>query len=64
MLELMLTTGFYRSGVWLWLLDSTADMRYLVLPRRPPDHLTEEELAQLATRDSMIGTAVPKFKTV
>ena len=38
-------------------LDSTADMRYLVLPRRPAgtDGMTEDELAALVTRDSMIG---------
>ena len=38
-------------------LDSTADLRYLVLPRRPDgtDGMNEEELAGLATRDSMIG---------
>ena len=38
-------------------LDSTADMRYLVLPRRPAgtEDMSEEELAQLVTRDSMIG---------
>ena len=38
-------------------LDSTADLRYLVLPQRPPgtDDLSEDELAQLVTRDSMIG---------
>ncbi len=37
--------------------DSSADMRYLVLPRRPQgtEHMSEEELAQLVTRDSMIG---------
>ena len=40
--------------------DSTADMRYLVLPLRPAgtDHMTEQELAELVTRDSMIGTAL------
>lgn len=39
--------------------DSTADERYLVLPERPigTENLSEEELAQLITRDSMIGTA-------
>jgi thiocyanate hydrolase subunit gamma len=39
--------------------DATAQVRYLVLPRRPPDteHLSEEELAALVTRDSMIGVA-------
>ena len=38
-------------------LDSTADMRYLVLPRRPAgtEGMTEDELARLVTRDSMIG---------
>lgn len=37
--------------------DSTADMRYLVLPLRPvgTEHLSEGELAQRVTRDSMIG---------
>jgi len=37
--------------------DSSADMRYLVLPRRPQgtEGLAEEELAALVTRDSMIG---------
>ena len=40
-------------------LDSTADCRFLVLPARPPgtDHMDEEQLAALVTRDSMIGTA-------
>lgn len=39
--------------------DSTADMRYLVIPERPPGtgHLSEDELADLVTRDSMIGVA-------
>lgn len=37
--------------------DSSADIRYLVLPVRPEgtEHLSEEELATLVTRDSMIG---------
>lgn len=37
--------------------DSTADMRYIVLPARPEgtESLTEEQLAALVTRDSMIG---------
>ena len=40
-------------------LDSTADMRYLVLPRRPAgtEGMSEEELAELVTRDSMIGVS-------
>jgi nitrile hydratase alpha subunit len=39
--------------------DSTADMRYLVIPRRPSgtEQMSEEELASLVTRDSMIGVA-------
>ncbi|GIX46226.1 MAG: nitrile hydratase subunit alpha [Candidatus Tectimicrobiota bacterium] len=39
--------------------DSTADVRYLVLPQRPPgsEGLSEEALASLVTRDSMIGVA-------
>lgn len=38
--------------------DSTAETRYLVVPLRPPrtDGMSEEELAALVTRDSMIGT--------
>ena len=39
--------------------DSTADMRYLVLPERPAgtEAMRESELAELVTRDSMIGVA-------
>jgi nitrile hydratase len=49
--------------VHVW--DSTAEIRYLVLPERPAasEHLTEDELAALVTRDAMIGVAkvtVPK----
>jgi nitrile hydratase alpha subunit len=42
--------------------DSTADMRYLVLPLRPPgtEGWSEERLAALVTRNSMIGTGLPK----
>jgi len=38
--------------------DSTAELRYMVLPQRPEgtDGMTEEELAELVTRNSMIGT--------
>ena len=38
-------------------VDSTADLRYLVLPQRPEgtEGMTEEELIALVTRDSMIG---------
>ena len=47
--------GDVEVRVW----DSTAEIRYLVLPERPPgtEELTEEELAELVTRDSMIGVA-------
>ena len=39
--------------------DSTAEIRYFVLPERPAgsERLTEAALAALVTRDSMIGTA-------
>jgi len=42
--------------------DSTADMRYLVLPMRPAltEGWSEERLAALVTRDSMIGVATPR----
>jgi nitrile hydratase alpha subunit len=42
--------------------DSTADLRYLVLPERPAgtDGLDEDALAGLVTRDCMIGTALPR----
>ncbi len=38
--------------------DSTAELRYMVLPQRPPgtDGWTEAELANIVTRDSLIGT--------
>jgi nitrile hydratase len=41
--------------------DSTAEIRYLVLPERPAgsERMTEEELAALVTRDSMIGVGTP-----
>ena len=39
--------------------DSTAELRYLVLPERPPgtDGMSEDELAALVTRNAMIGVA-------
>jgi nitrile hydratase subunit alpha len=43
--------------------DSTADMRYMVLPMRPAgtEGWSEERLASIVTRDCMIGVAVPKL---
>ena len=43
--------------------DSSSEMRYWVLPRRPEgsDGLSEAELASLVTRDSMIGVGLPAF---
>ena len=43
--------------------DSTADLRYIVLPRRPAgtEGWSEEDLATLVTRDTLIGTAVCKL---
>ena len=40
--------------------DSTAEVRYMVLPQRPADtdKLSKEQLAALVTRDSMIGVAI------
>ena len=50
------------DGVTVRVHDSTADMRYIVLPARPAgtEGLAEGELAALVTRDSMIGTGLPR----
>ena len=50
------------ESVEVRVLDSTADMRYLVLPRRPAgtEQLDETELAKLVSRDSMIGVVNPR----
>jgi nitrile hydratase subunit alpha len=47
-----------ETQIRVW--DSTAEIRYLVIPRRPAgtERLNEDALAALVTRDSMIGTAV------
>ena len=47
-----------RTAVRVW--DSTAEVRYLVVPMRPAgtDGWTEQRLATLVTRDSMIGTGL------
>ncbi|MCW5626533.1 MAG: nitrile hydratase subunit alpha [Burkholderiales bacterium] len=48
------------TEVRVW--DTTAELRYLVLPKRPPgtEAMSEEQLAELVTRDSMIGTGLAK----
>jgi len=48
------------TAVRVW--DSTAEIRYLVLPMRPDgtDGMSVDELAALVTRDSMIGTGLPR----
>jgi len=54
------------SDVEVRVWDSTAEIRYLVLPERPPgtDDMNEEALAALVTRDSMIGAGlVPPAST-
>ncbi|HXW73913.1 MAG TPA: nitrile hydratase subunit alpha [Steroidobacteraceae bacterium] len=48
------------TEIRIW--DSTAEVRYLVIPRRPAgtDNWNEEQLAALVSRDSMIGTGLAK----
>jgi nitrile hydratase subunit alpha len=50
------------AGVKIRVWDSTAEIRYLVVPERPAgtEHLSEEQLASLVTRDAMIGVAKVK----
>ena len=50
------------SDVAIRVHDSTADMRYMILPMRPAgtEGMSEEELAGLVTRDSLIGVTVPR----
>lgn len=49
-----------ETEIRVW--DSTAETRFIVLPMRPPGTLgwSEDRLATLVTRDSMIGTGLPK----
>jgi len=49
-----------ETEIRVW--DSTAEVRYLVVPMRPlgTEGFSEERLAALVTRDSMIGTGLPK----
>ena len=48
-------------AVKVW--DTTAESRYMVLPVRPEgtEHMTEEELAGLVTKDVLIGIARPRL---
>ena len=48
------------DGVEVRVWDSTSEIRYLVIPRRPDgtDGMSEEALAALVTRDSMVGTGL------
>ena len=50
------------SQVKVKVCDSTAELRYLVLPMRPEgsENMNESELAELVTRNSMIGTGLPE----
>ena len=50
------------AGVEVVVHDSTADVRYMVLPMRPSgtENLSEEELAALVTRDSLVGVSTPR----
>jgi len=51
-----------EESVELRVWDSTAEIRYLVLPMQPArtDDWTEDQLMTLVTRDSMIGTGLAK----
>ena len=50
------------EGVDVVVHDSTADVRYLVLPMRPPgtESMGEQGLAELVTRDCLVGAGVPR----
>ena len=52
-----------ETAISVW--DSTAEIRYMVLPMRPKgtEGWSEEKLAAIVTRDSMIGTGLPKSPT-
>jgi nitrile hydratase len=49
-----------ETEIRVW--DSTAETRFLVLPMRPAgtEGFSEQQLAELVTRDSMVGTGFPK----
>jgi nitrile hydratase subunit alpha len=50
------------AGTEVRVWDSNAELRYLVLPKRPAgtEGMSEDELAELVTRDSMIGVGQPR----
>ena len=54
------------EGTEIRVWDSSADLRYIVLPMRPEgtEGMSEEDLAGLVTRDCMIGVAVPRVGAV
>ena len=47
------------DGIEIHVHDSTSELRYMVLPQRPPgtENLSEDDLVELVTRDAMIGVA-------
>ena len=49
-----------ETEIRIW--DSTAETRFIVVPMRPPgtENWGEDQLAEIVTRDSMIGTGLPK----
>ncbi len=51
-----------ETEVRVW--DSNAEIRYLVLPKRPDgtENMSEEELQEIITRDSMVGTGLVAFQ--
>jgi nitrile hydratase len=57
------TTLSEDKDIRVW--DSSAEVRYLVVPQRPPgtEGMSEEELIPLITRDSMIGVTLPVERT-
>ena len=51
------------SNVSIRVHDSTADLRYIVIPKRPKgtESWTEEDLQHIVTRDCLIGVAIPRM---
>ena len=52
----------FDDSVEVRVWDSSADVRYMVLPQRPPgsEGMSEADLLDLVTRDSMIGVALAR----